>query len=65
MPKIPNKIRPVAPAIPLRFVADEIERIKSDLVDAQKRLDHLYVSLFTAGLRERGPLTETKDDVPF
>lgn len=69
MPKIPvkrkNTKQPGPPRIPIKFVSQELETIKSDLLDAYKRLDHLWVSLYTVGLAERGPITEGKDDIPF
>ena len=72
MPKIPKKkarkAKPSpssAPYIPLRFVADELQTIRIELADAAKRIDHLYVSLFTVGFDEVGPIVETKDDIPF
>ena len=73
MPKIPKKktkeakpaIIDLAPRIPLRFVADELDVIRLDLLDAGKRINHLYVSLFTVGFDEIGPIVEDKDDIPF
>lgn len=49
----------------LRDLAAELERTKSLLIDATKRLDHLWVQLYTVGLDDRGPIVEDKTDVPF
>jgi hypothetical protein len=51
--------------VALREYAAELERIKALLLEATRKVDALWVALYTTGLDDRGPITENESDIPF
>jgi hypothetical protein len=70
MPKIPTKTKKQSSPqrhdrLETKVMADRLLYVETLLTTARKELSMLWEALYTKGLTERGPITETKDAIPF
>jgi hypothetical protein len=48
-----------------KVFADRLFYCMVNLTAIRKELDMLWEAMYTVGLTDRGPVTETEDDIPF
>jgi hypothetical protein len=49
----------------LLAIEGTIEAVKKILDEAKRQVDEVWTILYTKGITDRGPISETDDDIPF
>jgi hypothetical protein len=49
----------------LLAIEGTIDTVKELLDEAKRQVDEVWTILYTKGITDRGPISETDDDIPF